>query len=251
MKKIAVALLLAVFAAPLAYLVLLAAAETWPFPDLLPTAFSLENTRSVLGANNQLLAAFARSVGISTVVALVATATGFWAASRLAYHPRGRVFRSLAWLPYAFSPVIYAFCLLYFFHKTGLAGSIVGVGVAQVIIAFPCCFLLFFNHFDQKMLDFEQLTATLGGSRGQYFWRVLLPVSRPVLWLGFLQAFLISWFEYGLTSVIGLGQVRTLTVAVYQFIGESNAYLAALASCLVGLPPLAFLFLGQKIARPT
>jgi putative spermidine/putrescine transport system permease protein len=73
-----------------------------------------------------------------------------------------------------------------------------------------------------------------------------VPVSKPVLLLCFFQTFLISWFEYGLTSVIGLGQVRTLTIALYQYIGEANQYVAALAGCLVCLPPLLLLWLNQR-----
>ena len=246
MKKIGFYLFLAVFALPFAYLILLALAENWPFPQVFPTAFSLENLTQIFGENNRLGPVFLRSTGIAAAVAASAVAAGFWTASRLAYHPKRAVFRSLAWLPYAFSPVIYAFCLVFFFNKTGLAGTVAGVVLAQFVVVFPFCFLLFFNHFDQKMLDFEQLTATLGGSRRQFFLEILLPISRPILLVGFFQAFLISWFEYGLTTVIGLGQVRTLTVAVYQFIGESNAYFAALASCLLTFPPLFLLWFNQK-----
>lgn len=247
MKKAAFALLLVAFALPFVYLLLLAIAENWPFPNIFPTAFSLENARQILGENSRIAPAFFRSAGIAFLVATAATSAGFWSASRLGYHPKRAVFRSLAWLPYAFSPVIYAFCLAFFFNKTDLSGTVGGVVVAQFIVVFPFCFLLFFDHFDQKMLDLEQLTATLGGSQRQFFLKILLPISRPILLVGFFQAFLISWFEYGLTTVIGLGQVRTLTVAVYQFIGESNAYFAALASCLLTFPPLILLWLNQKI----
>jgi len=75
---------------------------------------------------------------------------------------------------------------------------------------------------------------------------VLIPMSKLALLICFFQTFLISWFEYGLSSVIGLGQVRTLTIAVYQYIGESNQFVAALASCLIALPPLLLLWFNQR-----
>jgi putative spermidine/putrescine transport system permease protein len=66
------------------------------------------------------------------------------------------------------------------------------------------------------------------------------------LLIAFFQSFLISWFEFGLTNYIGGGQVQTLTLRVYQYIGEANIHLAALSSLLLVIPPLILLWLNKR-----
>lgn len=67
----------------------------------------------------------------------------------------------------------------------------------------------------------------------------------------FFQAFLISWFEYGLTTLIGIGKVQTLTVKVFQYIGEANIFHAALASLLLALPPAGLLWVNKQVLFKT
>ncbi|WP_204314462.1 hypothetical protein, partial [Klebsiella aerogenes] len=71
----------------------------------------------------------------------------------------------------------------------------------------------------------------LGGTNIVALTSVIIPLSKPLLLVCFFQCFLISWFEYGLTSVIGYGKIQTLTIKVYQFLTEANIYYAALSCC--------------------
>lgn len=245
-RKALVAGLLALFVLPFGYLLLLSLATGWRFPALGPDGLTGAHWTNLGSAGGNWVASAATSLLLATLVGLASTLAGFLTARQLAAHPRRRLWLALAYFPYAFSPVIYAHCLKFFFNVSDLSGSIPGVLLAQFILTYPFAMLLFFNHFDHRLYAMEKLTYTLGGTARAAFWRVLVPVSGPVLLICFFQTFLISWFEYGLTSVIGLGQVRTLTIAVYQYIGEANPFVAALASCLVILPPLVLLWLNQR-----
>lgn len=243
LKKLALAALFALFTLPFGYLLALSLASEWRFPGALPAGWTAAHW---LGVGDSWGASALTSLLLATLVGVLATSAGFVTARYLSAHPRRQLWLVLAYLPYVFSPVIYAHCVKFFFNVSDLSGSFAGVLLAQFFLTYPFAMLLFFNHFDHTMKAMEDLTYTLGGSGRAAFWRVLVPVSKPVLLLCFFQTFLISWFEYGLTSVIGLGQVRTLTIALYQYIGEANQYVAALAGCLVCLPPLLLLWLNQR-----
>jgi putative spermidine/putrescine transport system permease protein len=246
LKKILLATLLALFVLPFGYLLLLSLATEWRFPARWPAGLTLTHWADLGSTSGGWGQSACTSLWLAGLVATSATGMGFLTARHLAAHPRRSLWLTLAYLPYAFSPVIYAHCLRYFFNVSDLSGTVVGVFLAQFVLTYPFAILLFFNHFDATLRSMEDLTYTLGGSARTAFWRVLVPVSRAALLVCFFQTFLISWFEYGLTSVIGQGQVRTLTVAVYQYIGEANPYVAALAGCLICLPPLALLWLNQR-----
>jgi putative spermidine/putrescine transport system permease protein len=245
--KIAITALFGLFVVPFAYLLALSIASEWRFPRLWPPAWTLEHWTSLGSAGGNWPERVLTSLVLATSVATVATGLGFLTARHLSAHPRRRLWLMLGYVPYVFSPVVYAHGLRFFFNTAGLNGTWAGVWLAQLILAYPFAFLLFFNHFDTRMRQMEELTYTLGGSSRQVLWRVWVPVSRTALLTCFFQAFLLSWFEYGLTAVIGQGQVRTLTVAVYQYIGEANQYVAALASSLVCLPPLLMLWFNHWV----
>jgi putative spermidine/putrescine transport system permease protein len=246
MKKATAAILCGIFLLPFLYLPALSFSEEWRFPDLAPAGWTVRHW-SDLGASLWQEAAISLLIGL--FVAVLSTVTGFLTARQLSGHPARQRWLTLAYIPYAFSPVVFAWCLKYFFNAADLSGSLTGVMLAQFILTYPFAFLLFFNHFDLRMRAMEHLIYTLGGTPRQALLKVIVPVSKRVILLGFVQVFLISWFEYGLTSVIGLGQVRTLTVAVYQYIGESNPFVAASASCLICLPPLLLLWWSIRLTR--
>jgi len=246
LKKTALAALLALFTLPFGYLLALSMATEWRFPNLLPEAWTLSHWTEIGRAGGNWVSSAFTTLALATTVGLGATTGGFLTAQQLSKHPNRQLWLTLAYLPYAFSPVIYAHCLKFFFNISSLSGSFSGVLLAHFILTYPFATLLFFRHFDASIKAMEDLTYTLGGTPRAMFWRVLVPVSRTALLICFFQTFLISWFEYGLVSVIGQGQVRTLTIGVFQYIGEANQYVAALASSLVCLPPLLLLWLNQR-----
>ena len=96
------------------------------------------------------------------------------------------------------------------------------------------------------MFSFEQLISTLGGNTWQAYTRVLFPMAKGAIMTCFFQIFLISWFEYGLTALVGVGKVQTLTLKVFQYVNEANIFFAALASCLLVFPPLLLLWLNKR-----
>lgn len=246
LKKTAIAGLIALFVLPFCYLPALSLAAEWRYPDLFPSGWTLSHWIDLGASGGNWLTSALSSLLLALGVGLLSTSLGFLTARQLSAHPKRQWWLTLAYLPYVFSPVIYAHCIKFFFNISGISGTFAGVLLAQFILTYPFAMLLFFNHFDDRMRAMEELTYTLGGNARVAFWRVMVPVSRSILLICFFQTFLISWFEYGLTSVIGLGQVRTLTIAVFQYIGEANQYVAALASCLVSMPPLILLWLNQR-----
>lgn len=235
-----------VFATPLLVLILLSMASQWRFPSVLPEAWTVKNWTTLFQNTNGLMEGFVRSLVISTTVAIAATALGFRISRYVAFHPKKNLLTAITYLPFVFSPVIFAAVLNFYFIFFGLSGIMTGVILAQLFITLPFAILIFVDYWDVKLRSLEDLVYTLGGNSSQAFLKVIVPVSKNMLLLCFFQVFLTSWFDYGLTSVIGVGKIQTLTLKVFQFIGEANPYYAAVSSCLLILPPVIFLFINKK-----
>lgn len=234
-----------VFALPFGWFLTASFAEQWRYPALVPVAWTLQHWE-VLRQSDWMERAV-RTFFLALPVAAGATAAGFWSAHALRRLPQGEKWLLWAYLPYSFSPVVYAHVLKFLFNSMELSGHLAGVMLAQFILCYPFAVLFFFNWFDHQVSDMEALSRTLGASPQVVWLRVLLPLARSALITCFFQMFLISWFDYGLCSVIGLGQVRTLTTAVYQYIAEANAGLAAVSACLLCLPPWILLLFNQSV----
>jgi putative spermidine/putrescine transport system permease protein len=232
---------------PFLLLSLLSLTKSWTYPQLLPEGLSLEQWGNLLKTESGLVFSLMLSVLLSLSVATVATFLGFFISKHLAYHPKKNVLLAFAYFPYLLSPVVYAACLYLYFIKIGASGTFWGVFVAQMLVSLPFSIILFAEHWNLRLKSMEDLVLTMGGSSSQAFWKVLLPLSKGMIVLVFFQTFLISWMEYGLTQLIGVGKVQTLTLQVYLYVQEANPFVAALASCLLVFPPILLLMLNKGL----
>ena len=169
----------------------------------------------------------------------------------IAYHKNKKALLFLAYIPYVMSPVILGTCLMYLYIKGNLTGNVAGVVLSQIMFAYGYSIVFFSAFWNTRIRALEELVYTLGGTVFQAYRRVLLPISRNALVISFFQTFLISWFQYGLTILIGSGKVQTLPVKVYEYIGEANMFYAAMASCLLILPPAFLLWINKRFVFKT
>ena len=244
-SKLLVVALIVLFGLPFGLLGLLAVGENWRFPAALPPTYSLAALRSLLAADNDLLAGLGRSLLLAGTVAVVATAGGFGLARAIARSRRAARWEAASYLPYALPPVLLAVLIQPFIIRLHLSGSVGGVLLGLLLVALPFATLLLRSFWSAQAAEYEQLARTLGCTPRQALGRVLLPLAWPLLRTTLVQTFLLSWFDFGLTNVLSVGKVRTLTVQVFTYVGEANAPLAAVASLLLLLPPAALLLLNK------
>lgn len=230
---------------PFAVLLLLSLGRNWPYPAVFPAVWTLENWRVVLLLQSDLGKSLAQSLLLSLTIAILITLLSFFTSKYISFSNKKQQWLLLAYFPYVFAPVILAACLQFFFLKMNLAGNLAGVMLAQLFITYPFGIILFTSFWNEKVQAMEQLVATLGGNTIQTYRKVLLPVAKGMLQVGFFQIFLISWFEYGLTNLIGVGKIQTLTLKVFQYVNEANIFYAALASFLLVMPPVLLLFFNK------
>ena len=239
-------LALMVFMMPFVFLVVLSIADRWNFPHLLPSDYSPERWSGLVQNTGGLLQSLQLSCLIGLIVAVFSTITGFTISRSISLHSKRKYLLFACYFPLALSPVIYSLLLNHFFIMFNLSGTFTGVVIAQLIITIPFSILLLSNFWNENIRSLEQVSTTLGSNLLQTIFRVVIPVALPQLFVCFFQTFLISWFEYGLTTIIGVGKVQTLTLKVYQYIGEANIFYAALSSCIIVFPPAIFLWINKR-----
>jgi putative spermidine/putrescine transport system permease protein len=248
-RSVLAAAVMAACVFPLAYLALLSVAGPWEFPEILPESIRFDRWTLLLGREQALVDSLLLSLFVSTTVAALSTLAGFVTARAVAYHARRPWLLFLAYLPFAVSPVILGVSLLYVYIRLGLVATVAGVVLSHTIFAYGFAVVYWVPFWNVEKRAFEDLVRTLGGTTGEAYRRVLLPLSRGPLLVCFFQTFLISWFQYGLTILVGSGKVDTLPLRVYAYVFEANLGYAAVASCLLVVPPLVLLWLNTRIVR--
>lgn len=232
-------------AVPFGVLGLLSVADGWTFPDAWPAAWSLRRWADALGG--EMVGALGLSAVVSLVLAAASTLGGLATGRAVAQSCRPRLWLFAAYLPFASSPVVLGVCLLFLWLKAGLAGTVVGVVLAQLVFAYGFAVVFFAAFWTPRLVAYGDLVRTLGGTAAQALRLGVWPVARPAAGLCFAQTFLLSWFQYGLTLVVGAGRVQTLPVRVFAFVGEADAGMAAVASLVLVAPPLAMVWLNRRL----
>ena len=232
---------------PLIYLAVLAVSGDWQPPRLWPQGLRFDRLRNVLGSSTGLFGSLILSLAIALVVAAGSTALGFITSRHLANSSRLSLWLVLAYMPFAISPVVLATCLLFFFIKAQLSGTLLGVVLAQIMLAYGFASVLLLGLWNPHKRGLEEVARTLGANPRQVWLQVLLPASLPLLRVCFFQTFLISWAQYGMTLMIGAGRVRTLPLRVFDYAFEADPAYAAVASLLLILPPLLLLWVERRI----
>jgi raffinose/stachyose/melibiose transport system permease protein len=238
---------------PIAYAVLGGLKDTgqllnrpWALPDSwFPTKY-LE----ILGQDT-----FWRELGNSTLIALIATVTvvslsslAAFVFARIAF--RGRELMFTLFVTGLLFPVAVAILPLYILLRgLGLLDNPLGVALPLAAFNVPLTIVILRPFFRSIPRELEDAARIDGCGTFGFFWRVLLPLSRPALATVSVLAVVASWNEFLLPLlVLGGPEQWTLPLGVMNFSTEyarDTARVLAFTS-LSMVPALAFYVVAER-----
>ncbi len=183
--------------------------------------------------NQALLLSLATSVLSLAIILALGTPLAYLLARR---RFRGaRLVETLVDLPIVLPPAVAGLALLMAFGRRGLFGrwlddagialvfTTSAVVLAQLFVATPFYVRAARGGFARIDSDLEDAAASLGASPFQLFWRVTLPLARPILGAGAVLAWARALGEFGATILFAgnvPGVTQTMPLAIY---GQYNA----------------------------
>jgi molybdate transport system permease protein len=171
---------------------------------------------------------------ISTILSLIVAVPVAYAISKNDF--RGKVFvDTLLDLPIVISPIAVGAALLLFFstpigaainnHVLTFVFSVPGIVLAQFTIISALAVRLLKSTFDSIDLRYEQVGRTLGCSKMQAFFRIVLPLAKN----GVLASAILTWAraigEYGASVTLAgamAGKTETLPIAMSLKLGNAE-----------------------------
>lgn len=134
--------------------------------------------------------------------------------------------------------------------KLGLFDTFAGLWLAFQIFAVPYSMWILRGYFAQMPRYLEETAMVYGCTQFQAFYRVVLPLAKPVIVSVLFLAFLQGWSDFLFTNMLttGVGP-RTASVAIYVATagGERIEWeLLMVMTMIAGIPPVILYMLAQK-----
>ena len=232
---------------PPSVFILYAFATRWFYPQLWPQEWSLAPLRRQLSAP-QTVETLGTSLLIAALVTALSLAIAYPAARTLGLRRiRGRgFFELLFFLPTTVPTLAVGMGLNIFALRLGLAGTIGGVVLAQLIPVLPYTLFALVGVFARYDPHYEYQALALGAARPRVFLRVTLPLVLPGVVVATLFAFLVSWSQYLLTLLIGGGRIITLPLLLFAATSGGNTSSIAILALVFILPPLLIIALVAR-----
>ncbi len=223
-----VALHLLLVAVPLAVMLVWSFTASWPWPELVPQAFSLKGYAEVFGGANS-LPILAQSVLIALATALLSTTVAALGSRALArYRFCGKeIFRFATVLPFLIPTTVFAMGVQVVFLKMGLARTVGGVILAHSIVALPYAVTIMADVTAAAGSRLEEAARTLGATPWANLRYVILPQLAPGILSSISMSYIMSFSQYFLTLLIGGGVVKTFALEMFPYLTGGDRTIAS------------------------
>jgi ABC-type glycerol-3-phosphate transport system permease component len=162
-------------------------------------------------------------VASSTMIIDVVLGTmGAYSLARFRY--RGRKAITVGVLSaYCIPPIMLMIPLYRIIAGIGLSSSYLGVIIGHVTVTFPFCIWLLISFFKKIPREIEDAAFVDGTSDFGVFFLIILPLCMPGILSTGIMAFILSWNEYLLSSVlVSSDSMKTLTVGLANYISSTE-----------------------------
>jgi raffinose/stachyose/melibiose transport system permease protein len=220
---------------------------------LLPDPWVFTNYTDVLVGENA--AVFWREVLNSVIVATVAVGVTVGFASLAAFviarmrFPGREAFYTLFVFGLLFPSAVAILPLYILIRQLGLSGNLLGVALPQAAFGLPLSIVILRPFFRSIPIELEDAARIDGCGSFGFFWRILLPLSRPALATVSVLAIVTTWNAFILPLVLLNDATQwTLPLGVMNFSTEYSSDMArSLAFTVVSIiPALIFYMIAER-----
>ena len=251
LKVVVLALFAFAVFGPLANLVLWSVAERWYTPFKLPVTYGLRYWEVVFRPTGDAMTSLVTSVSIASLVVLVALAVSVpagYALARLRLPARTAIM-ILFLLPQAFPSVAIYINVARVFYGLGLTGTITGVVLVHAAHGLVYSVWIAAAAFAAVDRDLELAARNLSASPLRVFATITLPLAAPGIMASAIFVFLESLDEFTGTFFVGVPQVTTLPLLLYNASMGGNYQIASITALILLVPSVLFMLAIERFLK--
>jgi ABC-type spermidine/putrescine transport system permease subunit II len=236
---------------PLTNLLLWSVAERWYTPFKLPVTYGTRYWEVVFRPTGDAMSALATSVWIALLTVVVALALSIpagYALARLKLPFRALILIVFL-LPQAFPSVAIYINVARIFYTLGLAGTVSGVVLVHAAHGLVYSVWIAAAAFAAVDRDMELAARNLGAGPLRTFFTVTLPLALPGIIASAIFVFLESLDEFTGTFFVGVPQVSTLPLLLYNASMGGNYQIASITALILLVPSVLFMLFIERFLR--
>ena len=153
---------------------------------------------------------------------VVFSCLGAYSLARFRYRGRHLIMVSVL-SAYCIPPIMLMIPLYRIISGMGLNSTYAGVVIGHMTITLPFCVWLLIPFFKKIPREMEEAALVDGASNLKIFLLIMLPLCAPGILSTGIMAFILSWNEYLLSSVlVSSDKMKTLTVGLANYISSTE-----------------------------
>ena len=226
-------------------------------PVWVPKEFTLESFRSLFGGNPDVAVGIpvgdylSNSIRVSLLATLLSVVIGTlagYAFSRFDFKGSRAILLGLL-VARAVPGIALSLPLFLLMRRLHLVDTVQGLAIVYVALNVPFTAWLMDGFFRRIPRELDEAAYVDGAGYWQAFWKIDLPLALPGLGAAGVLAFLSSWNEYQIASVITkTPAAKTFPVGLFDFTTQFTVDWRGMAamSVLMMIPAIIFVMLTQK-----
>lgn len=237
--------------APMVILLLWTFVSRWPWPNLLPTTYSLRAVKEVFAPYAKVFSTLISSILLSLSVAALSAIVGTLTARALVFYDftgKGLIdFLSIA--PNLVPSTVFAMGIHVIFIRMSLADTVLGVIIVHLIYTLPYSINIMKDLTEFIGEQMELQAYVLGASPLKAFIYITLPLLTPGIMASINMAYITSFSQYFITLLIGGGKVKTFSVLMVPFIAKGDRALGSAYALVFVISTLSVFIIIDKVIK--
>jgi len=237
--------------APMVILLLWAVVSKWPWPNLLPTTYSLRAVKEVFAPYAKVFPTLFSSILLSLSVASLSAIVGTMTARALVFYDfRGKsIIDFLSLAPNLVPSTVFAMGIHVVFIKMSLADTVLGVIIVHLIYTLPYSINIMKDLTASIGEQMELQAYVLGASPFKSFIYITLPLLTPGIMTSISMAYITSFSQYFITLLIGGGKVKSFSVLMVPFIAKGDRSLGSAYALIFVISSLSVFAIIDRIIK--
>ena len=236
------------FYGPLMNTLMLAFAEQYQVPHVIPTKFGFQWWQYILSQDNLLQSIFSSFLIalFTTILSMIICLPAAYALARFEFKGK-RFFLFSFLLSNAFPKIGLYTALGILFYKFQLMGTLAGVIIVHILNSMIFMIWIPSSSFQSIPIQQEEAARDMGAGPIRTFMQITMPAAVPGIAVSGMYTFLGSLEEAQGTLLVGFPEIKTMATSMYGIILDYPPMASAVFSLLLVIPTILLLWGCQKI----
>ena len=236
------------FYGPLMNTLMLAFAEQYQVPHVIPTKFGFQWWQYILSQDNLLQSIFSSFLIalFTTILSMIICLPAAYALARFEFKGK-RFFLFSFLLSNAFPKIGLYTALGILFYKFQLMGTFTGVIIVHILNTTIFMIWIPSSSFQSIPIQQEEAARDMGAGPIRTFMQITMPAAVPGIAVSGMYTFLGSLEEAQGTLLVGFPEIKTMATSMYGIILDYPPMAGAVFSLLLVIPTILLLWGCQKI----